>query len=184
LGAGAVDAAAAAQRTLSMAPPLPPPPPPPPPLPSPPPPSPPPPLPLPSPLPSPLPFASRPRVAIVLGNESRGVSRLMLAAADVRFFLPQAGFTQSFNVSVACGLALSAFLHRTPDYAPRALAAHLVRANGAEPPAPLAAPAAADGGVEGLSDEEVELVLAKTLLRDVPSAAAILDRAGVRPLDY
>ena len=42
----------------------------------------------------------------------------------------------------------------------------------------------ADGGVEVMSDDEVERVLAKTLLRDVPSAAAILDRAGIRPLDY
>ena len=162
LGAGALDAATAAKQTLAMAPP--------------------------SLMPSvltPETRTSRPRCAVVLGNESRGVSRLMLGAADVRFFLPQAGFVQSFNVSVACGLALSAFLHRTPDFASHALAAHRARAaDGAGPAAPVAAAPADGGGVEVMSDDEVECVLARTLLRDVPSAAAILDRAGIRPLDY
>jgi tRNA (guanosine-2'-O-)-methyltransferase len=69
----------------------------------------------------------RPRVALVLGNEHRGTSRAMRAAADATFFIPQAGFVQSFNVSVACGLAVSAFLHRTPDYAPWVAAAAAAR---------------------------------------------------------
>ena len=161
LGAGALDAATAAKQTLAMAPP--------------------------SSMPSPLTpemRTSRPRCAVVLGNESRGVSRLMLGTADVRFFLPQAGFVQSFNVSVACGLALSAFLHRTPDFASHALAAHRARAADGAGPAPVAAAPAGGGGVEVMSDDEAECVLARTLLRDVPSAAAILDRAGIRPLDY
>ena len=39
-------------------------------------------------------------VALVFGNERRGVSPALLAAADATFYLPMAGFTQSFNISV------------------------------------------------------------------------------------
>lgn len=58
----------------------------------------------------------RPRVAIALGNEHRGVSRALVAHAAHSFFIPQAGFVQSLNVSVAAAIALHSFLHRTPDY--------------------------------------------------------------------
>eukprot|EP01063_Lacrimia_lanifica_P040572 TRINITY_DN9253_c0_g1_i1.p1 TRINITY_DN9253_c0_g1~~TRINITY_DN9253_c0_g1_i1.p1 ORF type:complete len:348 (+),score=139.39 TRINITY_DN9253_c0_g1_i1:68-1111(+) len=47
------------------------------------------------------------RVAIVMGNEAEGVSQEMLAAADKRVYLPQYGFTESFNVGVASALVLS-----------------------------------------------------------------------------
>ncbi|RYG47715.1 hypothetical protein EON67_08305, partial [archaeon] len=68
------------------------------------------------PLPTP-PGIPRPRVALVFGNEHRGCSKAMLQAADFRFFVPQAGFVQSMNISVACAVATQHFLHRTPDYA-------------------------------------------------------------------
>jgi tRNA (guanosine-2'-O-)-methyltransferase len=45
-------------------------------------------------------------VALVFGNEHRGVSEEALAAADVRYAIPMRGFTQSFNVSVAAAVSL------------------------------------------------------------------------------
>jgi tRNA (guanosine-2'-O-)-methyltransferase len=48
------------------------------------------------------------RTALVLGNELDGVSAEMLALADASCYLPMAGFVQSFNVSVAAGIALHA----------------------------------------------------------------------------
>ncbi|MBM4370983.1 MAG: RNA methyltransferase [Deltaproteobacteria bacterium] len=46
------------------------------------------------------------RVALVLGNEHDGVSREMMDACDGAFVIPMRGFTRSFNVSVAAGIAL------------------------------------------------------------------------------
>jgi|FLOH01.1.fsa_nt_gi tRNA(Leu) C34 or U34 (ribose-2'-O)-methylase TrmL len=46
------------------------------------------------------------KVALVMGRESDGVSREMLAEADKRIFLPMFGFTESFNLSVATGMIL------------------------------------------------------------------------------
>jgi len=63
-----------------------------------------------------LPQQLRPPVALVFGNEHRGCSKALLEAADARFFIPQAGFVQSLNLSVACSIAGSAFLRRTPEY--------------------------------------------------------------------
>ncbi|MCM2334905.1 MAG: RNA methyltransferase, partial [Anaeromyxobacteraceae bacterium] len=45
-------------------------------------------------------------VALVFGNEHRGVSDEALAAADLRFAIPMRGFSQSFNVSVAAAVSL------------------------------------------------------------------------------
>ena len=48
---------------------------------------------------------------IVMGNEETGISDEMRAAADGTFFLPMAGFAESFNLSVAtaiCAAHLSA----------------------------------------------------------------------------
>jgi len=45
-------------------------------------------------------------VALVFGNEHRGVSEAALAAADVRYAIPMRGFTQSLNVSVAAAVSL------------------------------------------------------------------------------
>ncbi|CAE8679969.1 unnamed protein product [Polarella glacialis] len=51
-----------------------------------------------------------PRLALVLGTESTGVSTEMLSAADQRIYLPQNGFSDSLNVSVASALALQTLL--------------------------------------------------------------------------
>lgn len=52
------------------------------------------------------------KVALVFGNESRGVSPEALRAADVRFAIPMRGFVQSFNVSVAAAVALARAVER------------------------------------------------------------------------
>lgn len=52
------------------------------------------------------------KIAVVFGNEKEGVSREMLEAADGTLTLPMVGFTQSYNVSVAVGIALETLLHR------------------------------------------------------------------------
>lgn len=54
----------------------------------------------------------RQRVALAVGNEHRGVSQALRRAADARFFIPQCGFVQSLNVSVAFALSMHAFLAR------------------------------------------------------------------------
>ena len=53
-----------------------------------------------------------PRVALVFGNESRGVSDEALAEADARFAIPMRGFSQSLNVSVAAAVSLSRAVER------------------------------------------------------------------------
>lgn len=50
------------------------------------------------------------KVALLFGNELEGFTAEQVAACDGRFFLPMEGFTQSFNVSVACALGLQRFL--------------------------------------------------------------------------
>jgi tRNA (guanosine-2'-O-)-methyltransferase len=45
-------------------------------------------------------------VALVFGNEHRGVSEAALAAADARYAIPMRGFSQSLNVSVAAAVSL------------------------------------------------------------------------------
>lgn len=50
--------------------------------------------------------ADRP-IALLFGNEHEGPSRDTLAACTGTFRIPMAGFTQSFNVSVAAGIALA-----------------------------------------------------------------------------
>ena len=49
-------------------------------------------------------------VAIVFGNERRGVSRALLEASDASFYIPMSGLTQSFNISVAVAISLYALL--------------------------------------------------------------------------
>ena len=48
----------------------------------------------------------RPPVALVFGNEMRGVSDHALDAADARIAIPMMGMVQSLNVSVACAVVL------------------------------------------------------------------------------
>ena len=51
-------------------------------------------------------------VALVFGNEHRGVSEAALAAADVRYAIPMRGFSQSLNVSVAAAVSLFQAMER------------------------------------------------------------------------
>lgn len=46
------------------------------------------------------------KTALVFGNERDGVSEAMLALADCTCLVPMAGFTQSFNISVAAAVCL------------------------------------------------------------------------------
>lgn len=46
------------------------------------------------------------RVALVFGNEMRGMSPRMLACADELCVIPISGFVQSFNISVAAAMVL------------------------------------------------------------------------------
>ena len=53
-------------------------------------------------------IAARPRVALAFGNEHRGASAEMRAAATGVFVVPMRGMVESLNVSVAAGIALHA----------------------------------------------------------------------------
>ncbi len=48
----------------------------------------------------------RGKVALVFGNEHRGVTGEASSAADIRFQIPMHGMVQSLNVSVACAITL------------------------------------------------------------------------------
>jgi len=52
------------------------------------------------------------KVALVFGNEHRGVSDEALALADATFAIPMRGFVQSLNVSVAAAVALAKAVER------------------------------------------------------------------------
>jgi tRNA (guanosine-2'-O-)-methyltransferase len=45
-------------------------------------------------------------VALVFGNEHDGVSAESIAMADGNFIIPQLGFIQSLNISVACAVSI------------------------------------------------------------------------------
>jgi tRNA (guanosine-2'-O-)-methyltransferase len=54
------------------------------------------------------------KVALVFGNEHRGVSEEAASLADLKFQIPMFGMVQSLNVSVACAITLyEAFRQRT-----------------------------------------------------------------------
>ena len=53
-----------------------------------------------------------PAVALVFGNESRGVSAEALALADAVYAIPMRGFSQSLNVSVAAAVSLARAVER------------------------------------------------------------------------
>lgn len=44
--------------------------------------------------------------ALLFGNEDEGISAEALAMADGNFLIPQAGFAESLNISVACAVSL------------------------------------------------------------------------------
>jgi len=131
----------------------------------------------------------RPRVCVAFGSEHRGVSAALRAAADACLYVPQAGFVESFNVSVAVGVVLSALVRRTPDYEDRlvesrggGLVALAAVADAEGSALPAAAPA--DGPhVEHLSAAAQEALLLSMLLVAVPNAEKILERKGLRPPD-
>jgi len=52
------------------------------------------------------------KVALVFGNENRGVSDEALARADARYAIPMLGFVQSLNVSVAAAVSLARAVER------------------------------------------------------------------------
>jgi tRNA (guanosine-2'-O-)-methyltransferase len=52
------------------------------------------------------------KVALVFGNESRGVSDEAVALADATYAIPMRGFVQSFNVSVAAAISLAKAVER------------------------------------------------------------------------
>ncbi len=52
------------------------------------------------------------KVALVFGNESRGVSDEAVRHADATFAIPMRGFVQSFNVSVAAAIAVAKAVER------------------------------------------------------------------------
>ena len=52
------------------------------------------------------------KIALVFGNESRGVSREALALADACYAIPMRGFMQSLNVSVAAAVSLAHVVER------------------------------------------------------------------------
>ena len=93
-------------------------------------------------------------VAIVLGNERRGVSRALVERSDAAFYLPMCGLTQSCNISVAAAVALYAVL-----------------SSGSFP----------QGSLD--EEEQVEL-LGKWLLRDVKAAKPLLRKAGIEFVDF
>ena len=55
-----------------------------------------------------LDFRAKRGTALVFGNERRGVSRAFIEFADAPFYIPMAGLTQSFNISVAVAMSLYA----------------------------------------------------------------------------
>ena len=57
-----------------------------------------------------LPFTGK--VALVLGNEHRGVSDDALALADATYAIPMRGFVQSLNVSVAAAISIATAIER------------------------------------------------------------------------
>ena len=52
------------------------------------------------------------KVALVLGNEHRGVSDEALAVADATYAIPMRGFVQSLNVSVAAAVSIAKAVER------------------------------------------------------------------------
>ncbi len=117
-----------------------------------------------------------------MGNEHRGCSKKLLDASDLRFYLPQTGFSQSLNVSVATGLSLHVFLNRTPDYHQLAIQAHKMRLSDKEIVAMssnhLETTNSSFPCVEHLSKQMIDEIIAKVLLKSLPFAKAILTRAG------
>lgn len=91
-------------------------------------------------------------ILLLFGNERDGLREQTLAACDGCFRIPMHGFTESYNVSVSVGMALSALTARR-----RALLAE-------------------QGQIGDLPDLEKRHLLARWLLRDVRAADKIVAR--------
>ncbi len=48
-----------------------------------------------------------PKVCIIVGNENKGISELIIKNSDMNLYIPMFGHVQSLNVSVATGIILS-----------------------------------------------------------------------------
>lgn len=46
------------------------------------------------------------KLALIFGNERKGVTQQMLSLCDGNFLIPQVGIIQSLNISVACAISL------------------------------------------------------------------------------
>ncbi|HEY5714309.1 MAG TPA: RNA methyltransferase [Candidatus Gracilibacteria bacterium] len=57
-------------------------------------------------------FTKASNIALIMGNEKSGLSRAMQKALDHKIYIPMYGFTQSFNVSVACAICLWELSHQ------------------------------------------------------------------------
>ncbi len=93
-------------------------------------------------------------IALCFGNERLGLGNAILEAAELCVALPMKGFSQSLNVSVSFGIALSALRLRLEREVPRL--------------------------VWSLDSEARERVLADWLTRDVSHASKILEAMGKR----
>jgi len=101
-----------------------------------------------------LDFSSAGGTALVFGSERRGVSRAFIEGSDGTFYLPMAGFTQSFNIGVALVMSLSGAI-----------------ASGRFPEGTLP------------EDIRAEL-MGRWLLRDIKSARSLLLQAGLEFEDF
>lgn len=94
-----------------------------------------------------LPFSGK--LALVFGNEKRGVSEVFEQAADYSAYIPMFGFVESLNVSVAC--AISLFCSSISC-------------------------AKEERQVSCISEVEQEALYASWLLKELPQANLVLDR--------
>lgn len=67
---------------------------------------------------APADLVHEPRLAIVFGNEHRGVSPAMRRHADGMFAIPMRGFVESLNVSVAAAITMQALTPGRPALSP------------------------------------------------------------------
>lgn len=51
-------------------------------------------------------YKSIPKMCLMFGNEERGLSFALREAADLKVYIPMAGFSQSFNISVSCAMVM------------------------------------------------------------------------------
>lgn len=89
------------------------------------------------------------KVAVVMGNEERGITDEMRAACDGTYFIPMSGFAESLNLSVGTAVTL----------------AYLSSLGGLKH--------------GDLPQPERELLFLRWLIKSVPQGAAILRREGL-----